>query len=143
MTFEGLDKTFCIESNSNYYDRIVFTLEYILSTQIDDLEITASQNSVLTLMNRSDRRRTNRNRLDKTKKTEFKYFFRIGNDYSNDDIPVYYIKFKNINFVVSIFKLFTEPQVSDGCPNFPQQLKIEYNNLSDIKTILDYSNKIN
>ena len=137
-----LPYTFFVHNNNNYFDRLVFSLQHILSNSHDEIKILSTKNNVISLTQRCDQRRTRRNRLEKTKKTEFKYYFCASKDFTVEDIPEYEIQYKDSIFKISIHKLFTEPQGSEGGPLFPMLIKIQYKNKEDIKLILDVSNKI-
>ena len=80
-------------------------------------------------------------RWNEQKKTEFKYYFCTGNDFSDSKAPEYIIKYNEKIYEISIFTLFNEPQVSEMGPSFPQQLKISYNDKQDIGELLDFCNK--
>lgn len=142
MSIPELNCTFCVHNNNNYFDKIVFTLEYILSNSIPNINIISSNDTVLSLMNKSDRRRTTRDRVKKSKKTEFKYYFNFGYDFSSDKIPEIVIQYESKYYKISIHKLSQEALCSDRGPEFPLQIKISYQNKEDISKILDYSNKI-
>ena len=142
MSEDTFKHLFCITNSNCYFDRIVFALEYILSNSHDDIKIISNNKNVLSLMGRSDQRKSKRNKIKKTKKTEFKYFFCRSCDFSTDEIPEYIIQYKNLNFIITIHKLFTDALAGEHGAFFPLQVKIKYQNKDDIKKILDFSNKI-
>jgi hypothetical protein len=133
--------SFCVTNNNRYYDKIVFSINYFSMIPNEKFEIIPKNQEVTTLMPKCDKRHTRRNQLKRTKKTEFKYYFCTGNDFSNSKTPEYIIKYNEKIYEISIFTLFNEPQVSETGPSFPQQLKISYNNKQDIGELLDFCNK--
>ena len=142
MTQPELKHTFCINSNSNYFEKIGYTLQYILDNENPEIKIFSSKNMVSTLMSRSDRRRTRRDKIKKTKKTEFKYYFCLGklfSDYNNTEIIFLY---ERIYIKITIIKLSNEPLSTEKGIEYPLEMKIQLENKEDISTILNYANKI-
>ena len=137
-----LKQTFCINSNSGYFDKIVYALDYILSNEIPEIKVISTKNITLSLMNRCDRRRTRRDRIKKTKKTEFKYYFCLGKVFSDSENVEILFQFKEKYFKVNIINLSKDALGSEQGPILPLELTIEFEDRDDITEILDYGNKI-
>lgn len=134
--------TFCINTSSNYFEKIGYTLEHILDNENSEIKILSSKNIVSSLMCRSDQRRTRRDRLKQTKKTEFKYYFCLGRLFSNSENTEITLLFKKKHFKITIIRLSNEPLCSEKGIEYPLEMKIQYENKEDLSTILNYANKI-
>jgi hypothetical protein len=142
MEIPELNETFCINTNSGYFDKIIYALDYILSNEIPELKVISSKNTVLSLMNRCDRRRTRRDRQKKTKKTEFKYYFCLGKIFSDSENVEILFQFKEKFYKISLINVTKEPLGCEHGVQYPLEIKIEFENRNDITEILNYGNKI-
>ena len=139
---ESFKSIMCIGTEHIQFDRISFSLDYIIENDNNqDITIT-SESSVFGLMHKSEKRYSRRAKKTKTKKTHFKYFTNITYDFSQDKDLIYNIDYQGVKYQIIYNKMVKSPLVNEGGIIYPIQIKIKFNERKDLYDLLNFSNKI-